>query len=431
VAFAYQAPPYSCYPRIAWSASPGATFYSVYTSLSSNPATARLLGATQSLRFDDQTITELFLQHYYWVKAGNACGESALSSVVAPRVAYRPNVPDQIYAFGGCGYVDVLWSPPRVDGAGLEYTVWRSTTPQFADPLLLASHLTNTRYRDVNPPPGYFWYFVVARAGFCDGEVPLAVRGAGNMLTPPSSFIATSHECGSVELNWFDEACSSGFTVLRSPDSSIAHASVAGFTGGRGFIDHVPDRSVSLYSYWLVKHTTQGDVGPVGPLTVHPLNFGGPSLNSWDESTEFFGCSESGLELVAPLSDWEKGNVLSAQWYKDGVALTDDSRVRGSRGVGLLIRPMRPEDEGRYSVRIVTPCGEATSFAVLTHYIDCTTCSPCVPDFNSDGGVDGGDIAAFFDAWEASAFCADVNQDGGIDGADLAFFLWLWESGSC
>jgi hypothetical protein len=55
----------------------------------------------------------------------------------------------------------------------------------------------------------------------------------------------------------------------------------------------------------------------------------------------------------------------------------------------------------------------------------------CAADFNGDGGIDGGDIEAFFVAWEAGDGAADVNEDGGIDGGDVQEFFTLWEAGGC
>ncbi len=53
----------------------------------------------------------------------------------------------------------------------------------------------------------------------------------------------------------------------------------------------------------------------------------------------------------------------------------------------------------------------------------------CLADFNQDGGADGADVEAFFDAWEAGSPAADVNGDGGIDGADVEVFFRRWEAG--
>jgi len=55
----------------------------------------------------------------------------------------------------------------------------------------------------------------------------------------------------------------------------------------------------------------------------------------------------------------------------------------------------------------------------------------CPADFNEDGGIDGGDVGAFFTAWERGDVLADVSVDGGVDGADLEIFFAAWESGGC
>jgi hypothetical protein len=56
---------------------------------------------------------------------------------------------------------------------------------------------------------------------------------------------------------------------------------------------------------------------------------------------------------------------------------------------------------------------------------------PCPADFNQDGGVDGGDVDAFFTSWESGDSAADVNQDGGVDGSDMDVFFTAWEAGGC
>ncbi len=61
---------------------------------------------------------------------------------------------------------------------------------------------------------------------------------------------------------------------------------------------------------------------------------------------------------------------------------------------------------------------------------DCGS-TPCPADFNQDGGIDGGDVDAFFAAWESGDSSADVNQDGGVDGADVSAFFAAWEAGGC
>ena len=55
----------------------------------------------------------------------------------------------------------------------------------------------------------------------------------------------------------------------------------------------------------------------------------------------------------------------------------------------------------------------------------------CAADFNSDGGVDGADVEAFFLTWADGLPQADVNQDGGVDGPDIEAFFRLWMAGGC
>ena len=57
--------------------------------------------------------------------------------------------------------------------------------------------------------------------------------------------------------------------------------------------------------------------------------------------------------------------------------------------------------------------------------------APCFADYNRDGGVDGGDVEAFFLDWEAGVSEADVNLDGGVDGGDVETFYVSWEAGGC
>jgi hypothetical protein len=75
---------------------------------------------------------------------------------------------------------------------------------------------------------------------------------------------------------------------------------------------------------------------------------------------------------------------------------------------------------GTYDCVLTNVCGSTTSDATFI---------PCPADFNLDGGIDGGDVEAFFGDWSAGLGSADLNQDGGVDGADLFTFFTRWEGG--
>lgn len=62
---------------------------------------------------------------------------------------------------------------------------------------------------------------------------------------------------------------------------------------------------------------------------------------------------------------------------------------------------------------------------------ECPLPGGCPADFDSNGGIDGADQAAFFVNYEAGCLCADVDENGGIDAGDLALFMTLYEAGGC
>ena len=86
------------------------------------------------------------------------------------------------------------------------------------------------------------------------------------------------------------------------------------------------------------------------------------------------------------------------------------------------------------NVPLVLPAGQ--SVVRLRHLADWRTdiravYITCPADLNDDGGVDGGDLQAFFDLWQQGVDEADINADGGVDGNDLEAFFVRWEAGGC
>ena len=156
-----------------------------------------------------------------------------------------------------------------------------------------------------------------------------------------------------------------------------------------------------------------------------------PYLWPLDPANETIACSYGGAQLNAPMAPELRHALSTIQWYKDGQALTDGGNLGGTQSPQLLIQPATELDAGTYTVFVANDCGNALSDPINVRFEICSICPWCIMDFNEDGGVDGGDVAAFMEAWEAAEFCTDVNQDGGIDGEDMFTWFWLWESGSC
>ncbi len=118
-----------------------------------------------------------------------------------------------------------------------------------------------------------------------------------------------------------------------------------------------------------------------------------------------------------------------AGFLQDGTT-PNGTVVSGSSTSRLELSPLAPGDAGYYFPIFVTPggCGLQGAYFHVT-VGECGT--SCPADFNQDGGIDGGDIDAFFAAWEAGDGAADVNQDGGVDFGDVDTFFTAWENGGC
>lgn len=98
----------------------------------------------------------------------------------------------------------------------------------------------------------------------------------------------------------------------------------------------------------------------------------------------------------------------------------------GGRGESFYLMNMMFTDEAMSDAAIAN-LGGVDPFGIVLKQ----TPALCIADFNSDGGVDGSDVEAFFIAWAAAEVLADVNQDGGVDGSDIETFFDAWQTGAC
>ncbi len=97
-----------------------------------------------------------------------------------------------------------------------------------------------------------------------------------------------------------------------------------------------------------------------------------------------------------------------------------------AQAIGLLV----DENNTLYAGgSFVTVGGQASNR--LVSRTSCRAACGCAADYNTDGGVDGGDVEAFFSDWSASIGCSDVNLDGGTDGSDVEAFFNVWAAGGC
>jgi len=108
------------------------------------------------------------------------------------------------------------------------------------------------------------------------------------------------------------------------------------------------------------------------------------------------------------------------QWRRNGQPISPTANSSAATGT-LVIASASLADEGSYDCVVSTACATTTSAAAMLLL--------CTGDFNCDGGVDGGDVEAFFHTWETGEPAGDVNADGGVDGRDVEFFFVRWVMG--
>lgn len=118
------------------------------------------------------------------------------------------------------------------------------------------------------------------------------------------------------------------------------------------------------------------------------------------------------------------------QWVKNGALMHDvDGKISGSDSEMLVIYSVDAADSASYECIVSNACESDTT---SEHVISVGLCCPmCAADFDQDGGISGGDIAAFFSDFEAGGACSDVDLDGGVTGSDIAAFFLVYEAGGC
>jgi DNA-binding beta-propeller fold protein YncE len=156
-------------------------------------------------------------------------------------------------------------------------------------------------------------------------------------------------------------------------------------------------------------------------LVYDSLNDDMYMTHSGDDSFYSVDLDASAISLIGPLSGPTNPNGLAYVPEDDAIYMVDNSTdtlytidrttgaatTIGSTGAGNLLGLVWIPDGGG------------------------SVCPSCAADYDQDGGVTGGDLAAFFTDYETGAACADVDQDGGVTGGDLAFFFAAYEAGGC
>lgn len=194
----------------------------------------------------------------------------------------------------------------------------------------------------------------------------------------------------------------------------------------------VPERKVVLRFSGPVRAAPELDFSPLRLQYVYFVE-GSPNFTTIPESHYAVGLkapSEAGLSREVTIIA-ESGIGMAPGLYRAVLnpSQTSHSIVcdqRDGSGSEISVAPFE------YYFYIQADCGYDGNYEPAGTQCPCAYQTLCVrADFNQNGGVDGADVEALFDAWELGEPEADINLDGGVDGADIEVFLCWWEAGGC
>lgn len=244
----------------------------------------------------------------------------------------------------------------------------------------------------------------------------------------------TTSSTSRVSLTKFEEEIGGASTnAIISPLGNCV-----GFVSGAAAIDGTDNNgpgNTDGFIRTLVPNAINNDCGtaillPSVALSLSDMNFGNdrttgtacsttPSPNGWYRYTA--ACTGT-LPISISQATFDPILAVMSSCGTGELACNDDTN-------GLLPAISLSVTSGEtYYIRVTGFNADSGFFTLI---IDDCESLPCPADFNDDGGIDGSDVEAFFEAWQAGQSQADVNGDGGIDGTDVEYFYAAWQNGGC
>jgi fibronectin type 3 domain-containing protein len=403
--------------QINWNAVPNATGYQIYRNTTNAAFSATLIGNAASPFFNDTTAVA-GQTYWYFVRATNSCTTTALSLGDSGRRQLIASPVSSVTATDGtnCASIDLVWSP---SSNATSYAIYRSTIDDSGSAVLIGTSAFNV-FNDTTAEPGQtYWYFIRAQSPCGTVAFSPSDRGSrpGTLGTVTNLQATDGTTCNSIGITWDAAPNATAYEVYRSSTGSFANATFLGLSEFTTWNDNIFVPGLS-FTYWVKPVNACG----VGTLSNGDLGASGSSasiLQQPESITRGVGATAT-FHVIA-------GGAQSYQWFKDSIPVSDAVNISGANTDTLTIDNLSAGDEGAYSVHITSPCGNVSSRRALLTVLPL----PCPADFNQDGGVDGADVSAFFEAWEAGDSSADVNLDGGVDGSDIDTFFTAWEAGGC
>ncbi|MBX3382889.1 MAG: hypothetical protein KF864_05210 [Phycisphaeraceae bacterium] len=404
---------------ITWTAAFTATSYTVFRDSPQLPGVPAVLANTNNLFYTDATGLPAF-NYRYWVRASNACGNGSLAGPDFGYRQYPPNSPSNFAASDGtnCNTVTLTWN----SGNNAQfYRILRGTTNNVNDAAVVANNVVGNIYQDNTAAVGTTYFYWINSANNCFAS-PLVGPDEGFRQGPPAAptnvRASDGRNCNSVSISWNASPNATNYRIFRNTVNNSGTATLLGTKNSSPYSD-LTTVGDTVYFYWVQAISPCG----ISPMSLSDSGFAGTEaifdLEPEDQYVVVGGTATFTVEAAG---------ATSFRWRRNGDLLVDGGNISGSFTNTLEVFGVTEDDDGDlFQCFITSPCGNAFSNRVSLFVLPV----PCPADFNQDGGIDGSDVQAFFDAWEQGDPTADVNYDGGVDGDDVDFFFAAWENGGC
>lgn len=292
----------------------------------------------------------------------------------------------------GCS-VRLSWQNAPGAGPAINWSVFRNTANSTIGATAIASPASNVfTYDDVPPSRGVTYYYFIRGNGnaTCQQNVPISSIVGGQLLPLQIQALSSQQSsCTQVTITWTPFPDATSYVVLRQPVGGglVPIATVGNVTS---YIDAsgVPG---THYYYGVFPQTPCGNSTTGGATEIDFPST--PVANTAPASIARL----SGQAAIIPFNISTFGIASTTQVLKDGVVIAMDGRIALS-GQTLSISPLRSQDSGEYSLRVITPlCG-----TVITQSAVLAVRNPCPGDFDENGGAPQvADIFAFLSSWFA------------------------------
>jgi fibronectin type 3 domain-containing protein len=282
---------------LAWSASTGATSYSVKRSTTTGGPYTQLATST-SPSYTDSTARN-GTTYFYVVSALNSAGESANSaqtSVTPDPTITTPNVPTGLTAAAGNAQVALTWSASTTGATS--YHVKRAT--KSGGPYTQIAAPTSASYTDASLTNGTTYYYVVSALDSA-GESPNSAQVSATPVasaTVPAAPTGLSGSAGSaqVSLTWAATTGATSYHVKRATQNGGPYTQIAAPTSA-SYIDTSLTNGTTYY-YVVSALNSNGESTNSAQVAATPTAPAPPptTFGTWNNVTP------AGVDLTGNLS---------------------------------------------------------------------------------------------------------------------------------